>query len=65
MGWGKSNSIAWLAHRLANMHDASDTKVFGSVIVITDRRGLDQQLQNTIYHLEHKTGVVEKIDENT
>lgn len=64
-GSGKSNSIAWLAHRLASLHDASDEKVFHSVIVITDRRVLDQQLQNTIYQFEHKTGVVEKIDENT
>jgi type I restriction enzyme R subunit len=64
-GSGKSNSIAWLAHRLASMHDASDQKVFHSVVVITDRRVLDQQLQNTIYQFEHKKGVVEKIDENT
>ena len=64
-GSGKSNSIAWLAHRLASLHDANDTKVFDSVVVITDRRVLDQQLQNTIYQFEHKTGVVEKIDENT
>ena len=64
-GSGKSNSIAWLAHRLASLHDASDAKVFDSVIVITDRRVLDQQLQNTVYQFEHKTGVVEKIDENT
>lgn len=64
-GSGKSNSIAWLAHRLATLHDAKDEKVFHSVVVITDRRVLDQQLQNTIYQFEHKTGVVEKIDENT
>ena len=64
-GSGKSNSIAWLAHRLASLHDAADAKIFHSVIVITDRRVLDQQLQNTIYQFEHKTGVVEKIDENT
>lgn len=64
-GSGKSNSIAWLAHRLASLHDANDEKVFHSVVVVTDRRVLDQQLQNTIYQFEHKTGVVEKIDENT
>ncbi len=64
-GSGKSNSIAWLAHRLASLHDAEDQKVFHSVVVVTDRRVLDQQLQNTIYQFEHKTGVVEKIDENT
>lgn len=64
-GSGKSNSIAWLAHRLAGLHDANDAKVFHSVVVVTDRRILDQQLQNTIYQFEHKTGVVEKIDQNT
>ncbi len=64
-GSGKSNSIAWLAHRLASLHDDRDEKVFHSVIVVTDRRVLDQQLQDTIYQFEHKTGVVEKIDENT
>ena len=64
-GSGKSNSIAWLAHRLASLHDEHDQKVFHSVIVVTDRRVLDQQLQATIYQFEHKTGVVEKIDEDT
>lgn len=64
-GSGKSNTIAWLAHRLASLHDANDEKVFHSVVVVTDRRVLDQQLQNTIYQFEHKTGVVEKIDEDT
>jgi len=64
-GSGKSNSIAWLAHRLSSLHDANDQKVFHSVIVITDRLILDQQLQNTIYQFEHKQGVVQKIDENT
>jgi len=64
-GSGKSNSIAWLAHRLASLHDVEDEKVFHSVIVVTDRRVLDQQLQATIHQFEHKTGVVEKIDEDT
>ena len=64
-GSGKSNSIAWLAHRLASLHDKHDDKVFHSVIVVTDRRVLDQQLQAAIYQFEHKTGVVEKIDEDT
>ena len=64
-GSGKSNSIAWLGHRLASLHDERDEKVFHSVIIVTDRRVLDQQLQSTIYQFEHKTGVVEKIDEDT
>jgi type I restriction enzyme R subunit len=64
-GSGKSNSIAWLAHRLSSLHDASNEKIFHSVVVITDRRVLDQQLQDTIFQFEHKLGVVQKIDENT
>ena len=64
-GSGKSNSISWLAHRLSSLHDAEDNKVFDTVIVVTDRRILDQQLQNTIYQFDHKQGVVEKIEEDT
>jgi len=60
-GSGKSNSIAWLAYRLASLHNDQDEKVFHSVIVVTDRRVLDQQLQDTIYQFEHKQGMVEKI----
>jgi type I restriction enzyme R subunit len=61
-GSGKSNSIAWLAHRLASLYDAKDEKVFDSIVVVTDRVVLDQQLQNTVYQFEHKQGVVQKID---
>jgi type I restriction enzyme R subunit len=61
-GSGKSNSIAWLAHRLATLYTEKDEKVFDSIIVVTDRLVLDQQLQNTIYQFEHKQGFVEKID---
>lgn len=64
-GSGKSNSIAWTAHRLANLHNAADEKVFDSVIVITDRKVLDRQLQETISQFEHKAGVVQKIDQNS
>ena len=60
-GSGKSNSIAWLAHRLSSLHNDKDEKVFSSVVVITDRIVLDQQLQNTIYQFEHKAGVVRDI----
>lgn len=64
-GSGKSNTIGWLSHRLASLHDDKDQKIFSSVIVITDRRVLDQQLQDTIYQFDHQQGVVEKIDENS
>ena len=64
-GSGKSNTIGWLAHRLASLHDEQDQRVFDSVIVVTDRLVLDQQLQDTIYQFEHRQGVVQKIDENS
>ena len=64
-GSGKSNSIAWLAHRLSSLHNKDDEKIFDTVVVITDRRVLDQQLQDTIYQFEHKQGVVQKINEDT
>lgn len=64
-GSGKSNSIAWLAYRLTSLHNASNERIFDSVIVVTDRRVLDQQLQNTIYQFEHKQGVVQKIDKDS
>ncbi len=64
-GSGKSNSIAWLAHRLSGLHNTGDEKIFSSVIVVTDRQVLDRQLQNTIFQFDHKLGVVEKIDKDT
>jgi type I restriction enzyme R subunit len=64
-GSGKSNTIGWLTHRLASLHDAVNQRVFDSVIVVTDRVVLDQQLQDTIYQFEHKRGVVQKIDESS
>lgn len=64
-GSGKSNSIAWLAYRLTSLHNATHERIFDSVIVVTDRRVLDQQLQNTIYQFEHKQGVVQKIDKDS
>jgi type I restriction enzyme R subunit len=64
-GSGKSNTIGWLAHRLASLHDATNQRVFDSAIVVTDRVVLDQQLQDTIYQFEHKRGVVQKIDERS
>lgn len=64
-GSGKSNTIGWLTHRLASLHDEKNNRVFDSVIVITDRVVLDKQLQDTIYQFEHKHGVVQKIDESS
>jgi type I restriction enzyme R subunit len=64
-GSGKSNSIAWLAYRLAGLHDANDEKIFHSVIIVTDRRVLDSQLQNTVYQFDHVEGLVQKIDQSS
>ena len=64
-GSGKSNTIGWLAHRLASLHDAENARVFDSVVVVTDRIVLDQQLQDTIYQFEHKRGVVQRIDKSS
>ena len=64
-GSGKSNTIAWTAHRLSTLHDANDRKVFDKVVVITDRLVLDRQLQETIYQFEHAHGVVVKIDKDS
>ena len=64
-GSGKTNSISWLSHRLASLHTEKDEKVFDCVIVITDRRVLDQQLQDAIYQIEHAQGVVKAIDEDS
>ena len=64
-GSGKSNTIGWLTHRLASLHDAADARVFDTVVVVTDRVVLDQQLQDTIYQFEHKRGVVHRIDKSS
>lgn len=61
-GSGKSFTIAWLAHQLATLHDANDRRIFDSIVVITDRRVLDRQLQSTMRQFEQTLGVVENID---
>jgi len=61
-GSGKSNTIAWLAHRLSILHDALDRRVFDSIVVVTDRRILDRQLQRVMRQFEQTLGVVENVD---
>lgn len=63
-GSGKTNSISWLAHRLSKLHDENENPIFDSVIVITDRKVLDKQLQDAIYQLDKTKGIVVKIDKN-
>ncbi len=62
-GSGKSNSIAWLAHRLSKLHDEHDKAVFDKVVVITDRRVLDDQLSATIAQFESIAGVVVRVED--
>ncbi len=64
-GSGKTNSISWLAHRLSSLHTGSDEKVFDCVLVITDRRVLDAQMQDAIYQVDYTQGVVQAIDEDS
>lgn len=61
-GSGKSNSIAWTAYRLASLH-LNDKPVFNSVIIVTDRKVLDSQLQATIGSFDHTLGSVVLIDD--
>ncbi len=64
-GSGKTNSISWLSHGLSSLHTESDARIFDCVVVITDRRVLDKQLQDAIYQIEHAQGVVKAIDESS
>jgi len=64
-GSGKSKSIAWLSYQLFSLHNQENQRIYDAVIVITDRTVLDAQLQNTIYQIEHKQGVVQKIDKDS
>lgn len=62
-GSGKSNSIAWTSYRLASLHDDENKAIFNSVIIVTDRKVLDSQLQDTINGFDHTLGSVVLIDE--
>ena len=62
-GSGKSNSIAWTAYRMASMHDKEDNPMFSSVIIVTDRKVLDSQLQDTIGGFDHTIGSIVLVDD--
>ncbi len=64
-GSGKSNTLTWLAHRLSVLQDEHDRLIFDSVIIISDRRILDRQLQRIVRQFEQTLGVVENIDQNS
>ena len=60
-GSGKTNSIAWTAHFLAELHDAAKKKVFDAVLVVSDRNVIDAQLQDALFDFQRQTGVVATI----
>src|SRR5665213_2253406 len=63
-GSGKTNSIAWTAHFLAELHDARDDKVFDTVLVVSDRNVIDSQLQEALFDFQRTSGVVATITAN-
>lgn len=62
-GSGKTNSIAWLAHRLSSLHDADNNIIFDNIIIVTDRVVVDRQLQAAITGMEHKAGLIRVMDD--
>ncbi|MFZ2511906.1 MAG: DEAD/DEAH box helicase family protein [Gordonia sp. (in: high G+C Gram-positive bacteria)] len=64
-GSGKSNTIAWSAHALSRLHDAADQPIFDKIVVITDRRVLDRQLQDTVAGLDHTPGTIVRVDKHS
>lgn len=62
-GSGKTNTISWLAHRLASLHDSDSTAIFDTVVIVTDRIIVDRQLQDAICALEHKSGMIKVMDD--
>ena len=64
-GSGKSNTISWLGYRLASLHDQNNRNVYDSVVVVTDRRILDRQLQKTFQQFENVSGVLSSIDKSS
>ena len=63
-GSGKTNSIAWTAHFLADLHDTQAKKIFDTVLVISDRTVIDSQLQEALFDFQRQTGVVATITGN-
>ena len=60
-GSGKTNSIAWTAHFLAELHDAQHAKLFDTVLVVSDRNVIDAQLQEALFDFQRTSGVVATI----
>lgn len=64
-GSGKTNSIAWLAHRLASLHNEENEVIFDNIVIVTDRVVVDRQLQSAILGMEHKTGLIRVMGERS
>ena len=62
-GSGKTNTIAWLAHRLSSLHDNDDKQIYQTIIIITDRVIVDRQLQKAVNAIEHKEGLIKVMDD--
>ena len=64
-GSGKTNTIAWLAHRLSSFHDADNKQIYDNIVIVTDRVVVDRQLQKAVMALDHKTGKVRVMDDKS
>ncbi len=64
-GSGKSNTIAWSAHSLSRLYDAADQPILDKVVVVTDRRVLDKQPQDTVAGLDHTPGTIVRVDQHS
>lgn len=62
-GSGKTNEIAWLAHRLSSLHDADNNQIYDNIVIVTDRVVVDRQLQDAVMGIEHKSGLVRVMDD--
>lgn len=63
-GSGKTNSIAWLAHRLVSLHDEANEVIYDTIIIVTDRVVVDRQLQKAVTSLDHARGLIRTMDKN-
>lgn len=62
-GSGKTNSIAWLAHRLSSFHDTYEKIIFDNIVIVTDRIIVDRQLQDAVRNIDHKNGLIQVMDD--
>ncbi len=62
-GSGKTNSIAWLSHRLVSLHDAYNNPIYDTIIIVTDRVVVDRQLQKAVLSLDHQAGLIKTMDD--